>query len=146
QSSHELCSARGLCWRISWVIRLVGVWFDVLSPRGHYVERGKHRVGSVLRLRCEGSFPTEPVTREAHPPTLSGEGEQEISHPSSSSEPHRSGGSAPPAVERCSEEREGSMGGRVLPLPSRRWVDHPWRSFPLSGHLFCIEEVLVLFF
>ncbi|MQL77094.1 hypothetical protein Taro_009503 [Colocasia esculenta] len=29
------------------------------------------------------SFPTEPVTREAHPYPLSGEGEQEASHPSS---------------------------------------------------------------
>ncbi|MQM14548.1 hypothetical protein Taro_047484 [Colocasia esculenta] len=39
-----------------------------------------------------GSFPTEPVTREAHPYLLPGEGDQEISRPSSS------GGSAPPAV------------------------------------------------
>ncbi|MQL96110.1 hypothetical protein Taro_028782 [Colocasia esculenta] len=39
-----------------------------------------------------GSFPTEPVTREAYPYLLPGEGDQEISRPSSS------GGSAPPAV------------------------------------------------
>ncbi|MQM00464.1 hypothetical protein Taro_033204 [Colocasia esculenta] len=38
------------------------------------------------------SFPTEPVTREAHPYLLPGEGDQEISRPSSS------GGSAPPVV------------------------------------------------
>ncbi|MQL96022.1 hypothetical protein Taro_028699, partial [Colocasia esculenta] len=37
------------------------------------------------------SFPTEPVTREAHPYLLPGEGDPEITRPSSS------GGSAPPA-------------------------------------------------
>ncbi|MQL99438.1 hypothetical protein Taro_032164 [Colocasia esculenta] len=46
--------------------------------------------------RQAGSFSTEPVTREAHPYPLSDEGEQETSHPSSSSEPRRSGGSTPP--------------------------------------------------
>ncbi|MQM03516.1 hypothetical protein Taro_036299 [Colocasia esculenta] len=42
--------------------------------------------------RFLGSFPTEPVTREAHPYLLPGEGDPEISRSSSS------GGSAPPAV------------------------------------------------
>ncbi|MQL94064.1 hypothetical protein Taro_026715, partial [Colocasia esculenta] len=56
------------------------------------------RLGGSPVCFVQESFPTEPVTREAHPYPLSGEGEQEISHPSSSSEPHRIRGSAPPAV------------------------------------------------
>ncbi|MQL86447.1 hypothetical protein Taro_018988 [Colocasia esculenta] len=43
-------------------------------------------------MGLRGSFPTEPVTREAHPYLLPGEGVQEITRPSSSE------GSAPPAV------------------------------------------------
>ncbi|MQL71116.1 hypothetical protein Taro_003474 [Colocasia esculenta] len=50
------------------------------------------RGGPVWFVRFLGSFPSEPVTREAHPYLVTGEGVQEIVHPSSS------GGSAPPAV------------------------------------------------
>ncbi|MQL91430.1 hypothetical protein Taro_024045 [Colocasia esculenta] len=117
QSSWKLCSARGfLLWNF-WAIRLVRARFDEFPPRARYVERRKRRAGIVLRILHEverqldllsmaarlrgspvwfvrflGSFPTEPVTREAHPYLLPGEGDQEILHPSSS------GGSAPPAV------------------------------------------------
>ncbi|MQL97904.1 hypothetical protein Taro_030603 [Colocasia esculenta] len=59
--------------------------------------------------RFLGSFPTEPVTREAHPYLLPGEGDPEISRPSSS------GGSAPPAwfdipceASACSREADSS--------------------------------------
>ncbi|MQM01621.1 hypothetical protein Taro_034379, partial [Colocasia esculenta] len=38
-----------------------------------------------------GEFPTEPVTSEAHTPTPTGEGEEDVSRPSSNSEPRRSG-------------------------------------------------------
>ncbi|MQM02589.1 hypothetical protein Taro_035363, partial [Colocasia esculenta] len=47
---------------------------------------------SSVAARLRGSFPTEPVMREAHPYLLPGEGDPEISRPSSS------GGSAPPAL------------------------------------------------
>ncbi|MQL96040.1 hypothetical protein Taro_028706 [Colocasia esculenta] len=52
------------------------------------------KTGQVVSTLVQflGSFPTEPVTREAHPYLLPGEGDREILHPSSS------GGSAPPAV------------------------------------------------
>ncbi|MQM17633.1 hypothetical protein Taro_050607 [Colocasia esculenta] len=57
---------------------------------GLRVERQLDISSVVARLR--GRFPTEPVTRKAYPYLLPGEGDQEISRPSSS------GGSAPPAV------------------------------------------------
>ncbi|MQM05994.1 hypothetical protein Taro_038811 [Colocasia esculenta] len=65
---------------------------------GLRVERQLDLSSVAARLRgspvwfVRGVFPTEPVTREAHPYLLPGEGDREISHPSSS------GGSAPPAV------------------------------------------------
>ncbi|MQL93575.1 hypothetical protein Taro_026220 [Colocasia esculenta] len=63
----------------------------------NYVVPVKRQVHFLLCYLCWfarflGSFPSEPVTREAHPYLLPGEGDPEISHPSSS------GGSAPPAV------------------------------------------------
>ncbi|MQM10227.1 hypothetical protein Taro_043116 [Colocasia esculenta] len=48
--------------------------FDEFSPRGRYMERRKCRAGIVLHVLHEGSFPTEPVTREAHPYLLPGDG------------------------------------------------------------------------
>ncbi|MQM20199.1 hypothetical protein Taro_053216 [Colocasia esculenta] len=53
----------------------------------------------VLVCSVLGEFPTEPVTREAHPYPPTSEGEEDVSLPSSSLEPRRSGvGPAPPAV------------------------------------------------
>ncbi|MQL73500.1 hypothetical protein Taro_005843, partial [Colocasia esculenta] len=75
--------------------------------------------------RQEGSFPTEPVTREAHPYPLSGEGEQETSHPSSSSESRRRGGSAPPTVAFASSTRPGRFCcgiSRRFKLLGRSWA------------------------
>ncbi|MQM17197.1 hypothetical protein Taro_050162 [Colocasia esculenta] len=55
----------------------------------HRVLKAVYRAAATT---AEWSFPTEPVTREAHPYLLPGEGDPEILRPSSS------GGSAPPAV------------------------------------------------
>ncbi|MQL81729.1 hypothetical protein Taro_014190, partial [Colocasia esculenta] len=46
---------------------------------------------NLCDLKNIGEFPTEPVTREAHPYRPTGESEEDVSRPSSSSEPHRSG-------------------------------------------------------
>ncbi|MQM00732.1 hypothetical protein Taro_033480 [Colocasia esculenta] len=76
-------------------------------------------------LQVVGSFPTEPVTREAHPYPLSGEGEQETSHPSSSFEPHRSSaGSAPPPAEHFKRDH----GASFLWLAEQRKVEVPSSS------------------
>ncbi|MQL74826.1 hypothetical protein Taro_007201 [Colocasia esculenta] len=77
--------------------RSVSSVLDTLTPLFEFVVycfRTCVLVCSVL-----GEFPTEPVTREAHPYPPTGEGEEDVSLPSSSSEPRRSGiGPAPPAV------------------------------------------------
>ncbi|MQM05679.1 hypothetical protein Taro_038494, partial [Colocasia esculenta] len=74
--------SRGFC-----VMHVVSVYVVSLTPSIDTSSVGSPRF-YVSQAR---SFPTEPVTREAHPYLLPGEGAQETSHPSSS------GGSAPPA-------------------------------------------------
>ncbi|MQL98727.1 hypothetical protein Taro_031439 [Colocasia esculenta] len=72
-----------------------------------------------------GSFPTDPVTHEAHPYLLPGEGVQEIVRPSSS------GGSAPPAVNHRYSQRQQyhhfqrRQAVPVVPVPPPPGVEVP---------------------
>ncbi|MQL93844.1 hypothetical protein Taro_026493 [Colocasia esculenta] len=91
-----------LLWEL-WAIRLISGQLGEFPLRGCYVEQRKCRTSVVLRVLREGSFPTEPVTREAHPYLL-------------------------PGVVMAERRNVGDEGEGVGEDPTQRMIERIWES------------------